>query len=121
MAGPADDPLASEIGALAVRAQRTGERTRAAIRRLAARLGLQDDYRRTFCDQDGRLTDSAVAVLRDLARQANFGRIDPRASDADLRTNEGARRMVLHLFARLDLGSDALLNLSERMREKHDA
>lgn len=113
--------LEMEVGALAARAQTASERVRQGVRRIMARLGFQTHYRRVFCDpQTGELTHSAVAVLRDLAKVANFGRFDPRASDADLRTNEGARRVILHLFARLDLGSDELLNLSKRMRENRD-
>lgn len=112
------DPLAAEATALSFRAERAGERMKRALRRLSYRLGMQDHYRRCFTDPaSGELTDSAVYVLRDLAREANLGRFDPRASDAALRENEGTRRLLLHLFGRLDLNGNELLNLTKRMRE----
>jgi hypothetical protein len=113
-----NDALAAEATALSFRAETARERVKRHVRRIAIRLGMQDHYRRVFCDQaTGQLTDSAVAVLRDLAKQANFGRDDRAASDAALRENHGARRLLLHLHARLDLGSDELLDLAKRMRE----
>lgn len=115
------DPLANEIGALAHRVETSGEKLRRALRRLSFRLGMQDHYRRVFCDQTGRMTESGVAVLRDLAVQADFGRFDARASEADLRTRDGARKMLLHIIGRIDLGNTELAELAARMRENTNA
>ena len=115
------DPLSIEVGALAHRAETIREQGARVARRAARALGWQDDYRRVFCDPaTGEPTAAALHILRDLAREANFGRFDPRASDADLRMNEGSRRMLLHILTRLDLGGDGLLRLSRRMNERED-
>lgn len=114
------EAAANETLALAYRAQSLRERAAQDIRRAVRALGRQDQYRRLFCEPDGSLKADAVAVLTDLARQANFGAIDPRASDADLRANEGARRMLLHIYGRLDLGSTRLVDLARRMKERDE-
>lgn len=113
-------PAGTEIDALATRAENERQKLVNQVRRVARRLGWQDSYRRVFCDQSGALLPEAQRVLADLAKQANFGVIDVRASDADLRANEGARRMILHIFGRLDLGSDRLRKLSTTTRELKD-
>lgn len=112
--------LETEIQALAVRAERAREKLARNSRNIARRLGWQDSYRRLFCDDAGNLKADAVNVLRDLAREANFGVFDPRASEADLRMNEGSRRIMLHIFTRLDLGEQGLIHLAERMKEERN-
>lgn len=116
------EATAMEIGSLAVRADRVTAKMKRDAERLARALGWQDHYRRVFCDPEtGELTNSAIKVLADVSREANFGVFDPTASNDDLRMNEGSRRVILHMFARLNLGSDELLNLSRKMREQnHD-
>lgn len=89
--------------------------------RLARLLGRQDHYRRIFCNDKGELSESALAVLADLAREANFGVSHVNATDAELRSNNAMRHMVLHIFARIGLGSDELLSAQRRMMENtHD-
>jgi hypothetical protein len=106
-----------EIGALAAHVEQEKEKRRAALRRATRALGREDHYRRVFCDDKGQLSESGLAVLVDLAREANFGASDLRASDADLRTNNAMRHMVLHIFSRLALGSQDLLNTQRRMKD----
>ena len=115
------DALANEIAALAARSEGLAHRRVQRWARIKHLLGWQDDYRRVFCDPaSGELTPAGKRVLADLASEANFGRFDARASDADLRMNEGSRRVVLHIFARLGLGSDRLVRLASDLREMEE-
>lgn len=112
------EPLVNEVAGLAYRAQTRTDSLKDVMRRLGFRAQMQSAYRRALCDPaTGELSDDGVAILRDLARQANFGRDDPGAPEAMLRENAGTRRLYLHVIGRLDLGSDRLQRLSERMRE----
>lgn len=116
------EPLVNEVAGLAYRAQERKDSLDKILRRLGFRVEMQKAYRRAFCDPaTGELTDDGVAILRDLARQANFGRDDPGAPEAMLRENAGTRRLFLHVIGRIDLGSDRLQRLSERMRETTNA
>lgn len=111
-----NDPIGMEIGALAARANNAAAKRQRAFERVARALGFQDHYRRCFCDEDGNLSESGMAVLRDIAKQANFGASHVGASDAELRSNNAMRHIVLHIFARLALGSEDLLLMQQRMR-----
>lgn len=110
-----------EVAALATRLLDEGEVKRRARQKLVAkllgRLDVHDAYKAVFCDDDGKITKAGLIVLRDLGEQARFGVVDPVASDAELRMNEGRRQIVLHLFERLDLHGDRALHLSTRIRE----
>lgn len=106
-----------EIGALAAQAERASRTRRASMQRIARLLGRQDHYRRVFCNDKGELSESGLAVLVDLAGEANFGASDLTATDADLRTNNAMRHMVLHIFARLALGAKDLLNTQRKIKD----
>jgi hypothetical protein len=112
-------PIEHEITALSARAKHTADSYSNRMRGVLAKMGWQDDYRRLFCDPiTGELKPEGEKVLADLARHANFGVIDLQASDSELRMNEGRRQLLLHIFGRIDLGSDRLVKLASSIREK---
>ncbi|GGO95018.1 hypothetical protein [Stakelama pacifica] len=75
-------------------------------------------YRRLMLNADGTLKDDAAAVLGDLAQIANLGAADmPQASDEQLRSQAASRAIVLHMFARIDMGGTELKKLAKKLRE----
>lgn len=75
-------------------------------------------YRKVFLDAEGELTAPGKLVVSDLAAVAGIGRVRPNATGEELQFREGARSVLLHLFARLD--PKALRTLARQMRETDD-
>lgn len=110
----------TEISALAAKAQSRADRAARLLRRIARLRTVHDAYRRVFFGDDGQLTGDAALVLRDLCALARFGKVDPGASDAELRMNEGRRHVILHLFDRFELDPDKVRLISQRLKEVDD-
>lgn len=85
-------------------------------RGLLSRLNVRAAYRCLFVGSDGRLKDDAAEVLADLCVLARLGKDRPLASADELRERAAMRRVVLHIFARLD--PKAVADFSDKLREE---
>lgn len=93
-------------------------RRRDRLQRFIDRLmGRHRAYRALFFDGDGNLKPEALTVLKDLGRVANFGKVDPGASDTELRMNEGRRHLLLHIFDRFEMDAARLARLAQKLKE----
>ena len=113
--------LEHEVQALSARAERgLAERVRIAMQ-MAFERRTVDAYRACFLDPNtGELTAHARTVVADLAKLAGVGVTFPLATDAELRTKEGQRSVVLHLLARFALNDAKFARLSRQLRENEN-
>lgn len=115
---PPDAPLPSITGALyAMRHAAEGKSARA--RDHARReLGVYHAYRQLFFDQEGALREAAQIVLDDMAREAAIGLVSPSLDYAELAAKEGKRRLLLHIFARLELSPERAATLERQLSQE---
>tara|TARA_B100001179_G_scaffold227459_1_gene210022 strand:- start:670 stop:984 length:315 start_codon:yes stop_codon:yes gene_type:complete len=85
--------------------------------KLLAQLKTRTAYRRLFM-KDGELTEAAELVLGDLLKAARFGKDNPLATNEELRERAAMRRLMLHLFARLD--PTAMVTLSDKLNGRNE-
>lgn len=107
--------LDAEILSIATQAEKRGllERVRAIRDANTIRA-----YRRLLLDGNGDLKPEALAVIEDLSRVAQLGRVVPaQVSDAHMREINGRRMLALHFIERIDLSGEKLRRLATKLRE----
>lgn len=106
-----------EIAALAARGERSvAEAARHRVKMMFERQRVRS-YREVFLAADDKLTVHGRAVIADLAKISQLGRVDPRASEAELRFREGQRAIVLHMLASFDLDEAKFSRMARQLRE----
>lgn len=87
-------------------------------RRIATMMQRTRVARSLFLTPEGALTDDAVKLFGDLARQAGMNRRGF-LPDAELRLfQDGARSLLLYMIDMLALDADKLTDLQRRLEEK---
>lgn len=115
---PPDGPLPSitaELYAMRHAAEDGSARAKGHARR---ELGIYHAYRQLFFDQQGALREAAQIVLDDMAREAAIGLASPSLDHSELAAKEGKRRLLLHLFARLELSPERAATLERQLSQE---
>lgn len=113
--------ISRELELMALEAKARGKLTSRAAAILTYRRERQllDAYATVFCGSadSQTLTPEGARVLADLGRLAALGKVRITATDAELRTSEGQRHVVLHIMQKLRDGGQNLARMARRIRE----
>ncbi len=105
------------LGTLADNAKKSKLASMVAWYRMKVYRAKVEAYESCFVGEDGELTPHARFVLADLAQIAGLGHAPAGMNDAQLREQQGARRVVLHLLEFLREDPRKLRKMAQKVRE----